>query len=144
MSIFKYYSYEEIMQEKENNWNNLFDDLPDDIKDYIYCNFLDYKSLVFLNKDNYKKYHKYLINYINPEHYLYYIKDIVENNLTFVFEQILDEMFLKWIKIKNIRLNNKTYNNMLKLIIEEFASCNDDNKILNMIENKYKFYNMKY
>ena len=81
MVIFIKYSYEEAMKEYTNKWNLLFDDLPDDIKEYIYDNFLDRKCLMFLNKENYKKYHHQLINYIPAHHYMYYVKDITENIL---------------------------------------------------------------
>lgn len=130
------------MNEREIKWNNLFDNLPDDIKEHIYYNFLHKKSLIFLNKNNYKKYHRYLINYIKPENYLYYIKYTIENNLVFVFNQLLDEMFLKWIKMKHLYFNNKLYPNMIKLILNEFCDSNNNIEIINLIQNKINFYSI--
>jgi hypothetical protein len=141
MVIFIKYSYEEAMKEYTNKWNLLFDDLPDDIKEYIYDNFLDRKCLMFLNKENYKKYHHQLINYIPAHHYMYYVKDITENNMGFVFTHLLDEMFKTWMKMKNISYNQKVYKNFISLIVNEFCKYNDNDTIVQIINNKFNSLN---
>lgn len=138
--------YEQEMNERNKKWNKLFDELPDDVKEYIYDNFLDEKSLMFLNKSNYKKYHNKIINYIPPEHFIFYIKDIVENNLCFVFSQLLDEMFLTWLNLKYIFFKGKRYKNFLSIIVLDFCKYNETNEIINLIKNKFNQYdrNMQF
>jgi hypothetical protein len=93
-----------------NNIQKLPDEIISIIKEYI-----PHFHLVFVNKQNYKLYHplikKYIYNYEN------YIRDIVREDHSFVFEQILNENYKRWMTIKKYTYKNIIYNNYIYFII---------------------------
>jgi hypothetical protein len=85
--------------------------IVNEIKQYI-----SEQKLIFVNRKNYINLH-YLIRYqipsINFEHY---IRTIVYRDFDFVFQQIVQENYLKWFEIKEYTYKNNIYKNYVYFI----------------------------
>jgi len=97
--------------------NDLFikiNELPDElirlIKEYIPGN-----KFVFVNKDNYLQYHYLLKKKILK--YESYIRDMINRDCIFVFENIVRENYEKWIDNKNYIYKNIFFKNYIYFII---------------------------
>jgi hypothetical protein len=75
--------------------------IPNELITIIFS-YIPYYRIVFLNKNFYLKYHYYL-NINNKENY---IKDIIRNDNSFVFQMIIHENINKWYKIKKYQYKN--------------------------------------
>jgi len=111
---------ENVNNENVNNENvkNLIDNvnnLPDEIIRLI-KDFFPKKKLVFTNRENYKLYHSLI--WIKNTKYDHYIQDAIRRDNEFVFEQIIQENYKRWIENKNYRYKNILYKNYLYFIIE--------------------------
>jgi hypothetical protein len=111
----------------ENILNVIFPiEIIDIIKSYV-----PYHYIVFTNKSNYYKYHKYLKSYIY--NYDKFIHFIIRKDYTFVFERIFDENKEVWIKMNNYQEDNLIYANYLEYI---YGYCiqNESNKCIKCIK----------
>jgi hypothetical protein len=91
--------------------NNLPTDLINEIKKYI-----PNKTLIFVNRQHYINKH-YLIIYLIPKLKLEnYIRNILYRDFDFVFQQIINENYLKWFDIKNYNYKNVIYKNYIYFI----------------------------
>jgi len=103
------------IQNHSENIFNYINKLPlvliDEIKKYI-----SDQKLIFVNRQKYISYH-YLLRYqipsINFEHY---IRTIVYRDFDFVFQQIVQENYLKWFEIKEYIYKNIVYKNYIYFI----------------------------
>ena len=113
--------------------------LPDDIiKEYIFPK-LSPEILVWLTKENYIKYH-YVIKNIIPKYSIEsYIRDIIRNDYSFIFNYILDEQFIKWLTMKKYTYKSYIFENYFTFLMQ-FCIDNNSNKCLILIQNKGSNY----
>jgi hypothetical protein len=123
------------MNTKQNNINiknenkNIFyyiNKLPffivNEIKKYIPA-----QQLIFVNREKYTNLH-YLIRYKIPSiNFEKYIRNILYRDFDFVFQQILQENYLKWLDIKEYFYKNATYKNYI-YFIKAFCIENNSEK----------------
>ena len=79
--------------------------LPNELIDII-KEYIPIQVLVWTNKTNYLKYHSHTRKYLSK--HLYFenlIRDTIRRDNDFVFQQLLKENFLKWLKMKKYILN---------------------------------------
>lgn len=89
------------------------DKLPDVLIDIIQS-YLPINKIIFLNKRNYLTNHKKL--YINKDIFDNYVRDMARKNNWFVLEQILEENYKKWLKMK-YKYKNIIYHNYMAFLI---------------------------
>jgi len=106
--------------------------LPDDIIDIIYS-YISYKVKIFLNKNLYVQNHYVLQKYIIKGSMENYIRDVLRRDNEFVFTQILNENYSKWIfNLKKYNYKNTIYNNYLSFVTD-FCLMNGSTKCRNII-----------
>jgi len=119
-----------IKNENENESNeNIFyyiNKLPffivNEIKKYI-----PVQQLIFVTREKYTNLH-YLIRYQIPSiNFEKYIRNILYRDFDFVFQQILQENYLKWLDIKEYFYKNATYKNYI-YFIKAFCIENNSEK----------------
>ena len=122
--------------------------LPGEIKKYIFL-YIDYNTLMWINKDYYKKYHKLLIkspNIIKNKNEYSFIRHIIKKDYAFVFEENLLENFNKWILKKKIYHGYLIYANyiyfLLNYCIEE-KSPKCKNILVETMKSKGLYHNIK-
>ena len=115
-----------------NRFINSYDKLNDDVLDIIKSH-LKPEILVWLNKENYFKYHKCVKNMINKEKYDDYVRDIVKHDCSFVFEQIMNEHFLKFHKWKFYTYKNTRFHSYL-IFLRYYAYSNNSHKCVEVID----------
>ena len=85
--------------------------IVNEIKKYI-----SEDKLIFVNREKYTNLH-YLIRYQIPSiKFENYIRTIVYRDFDFVFQQIVQENYLKWLEIKEYSYKNSTYKNYVYFI----------------------------
>ena len=129
---------EKFLDKVSNNYSNHVIDilkffnsirlLPDEIKKKI-IEYLSFKSLLWVNKDYYTKYHfiltsKMLRKNCQEESY---IRNIIKRDHHFVFEINIKEKIKKWLSIKKVIYNYIIYNNYLYFLIN-FCIDNESQK----------------
>ena len=122
--------------------------LPVEIKKYIFL-YIDNNTLIWINKDYYKKYHKNLINSSNirkNKNEYSFIRHIIKKDYAFVFEENLLENFNKWILKKKIYHGYLIYANyiyfLLNYCIEE-KSPKCKNILVETMKSKGLYHNIK-
>jgi hypothetical protein len=117
-----------------NIFQNFFIRLPNEIIDLI-KKYIPEKCLVFTNKTNYFLYHPLIkVNIIN---YDSYVHNTVRRDDYFVFERIMIEDCLNWLKIKKYYYKNMIFNNYIQFIIY-YCIENDSNKCRTLLDNYLK------
>jgi len=86
--------------DQEKKLLNKVTTLPDVLIDIIKT-YLQNKSKVFLNKENYLQYHDIIRNLVPKTQMENYIRDMLRRDNDFVFNQILRENFKRWVQIKH-------------------------------------------
>lgn len=126
--------------------------MPQDVKNIIY-NYIPKIALTFLNKSNYNENHKIVRNYINKKHLENYIRKIVRQDNSFVFNKILNENLEKWLNIKNYYHKDCIYANYLIFLNSyciDYESFNCKKLIVELMEkqgflkNQHKKKYIKY
>lgn len=106
--------------------------LPDDIIILLWKNYISPISKVWVNKENYEKYH-YLIFY-SVKNYDNYIRDIIRLDYNYVAQFILNEQMQDWIKKKkNIKYQNlifPRYINYINFLVNKYDSGKIKNEII--------------
>jgi hypothetical protein len=82
---------------------------------------------MWLNKEFYFKYHKQVRSTIPKHLYTNYIRDIVRNDLSFVFDLILNENKIKWGLNKEIIYKKNKHKNFFSFL-NAFCIENKSNK----------------
>tara|TARA_Y100000385_G_C12780543_1_gene503319 strand:- start:94 stop:519 length:426 start_codon:yes stop_codon:yes gene_type:complete len=112
-----------------------FNFLPDDIiKEHIFPK-LSPVILVWLTKENYIKYHYVIKDIIQKNRLESYIRDIIRNDYSFVFNYLLDEQFNKWLNMKKYTYKCYIFENYIRFLMQ-FCIDNNSNKCLMLIQNK--------
>ena len=124
------------MNNKQNNINiknesneNIFyyiNKLPffivNEIKKYIPA-----QQLIFVTREKYTHLH-YLIRYLIPKmKFEHYIRNIIYRDFDFIFTQIIQENYLKWIDMKQYMYKNVIYKNYI-YFIKDFCIENNSEK----------------
>jgi hypothetical protein len=111
--------------------NKLYDKIPDEILSIVES-YIRPSSLIFLNNNYYNKYH-YLIKYLIPKNqFENYIRNIIRRDYDFVFQQILNDNFIKWLNIKQYIYKNITYKNYL-YFLSDYCIHNNSVKCRNAL-----------
>lgn len=90
------------------------DKLPQELVNMIQ-EYIPYSTLVFLNKHYYQKYHGLLRKHIG--HYEKYVRDVIQRDNEYVFNQILRENMDLWIDRRNYFYKNMQFNNYIYFIL---------------------------
>jgi hypothetical protein len=120
---------------------NILKELPEDI---LICHILPYlrpEIKVWTNKENYEKYHFIVKKMIAPRFFCSYVRDIIRNDFSFVFNMILRENFDKWLKMKNYKYNDIMYDDYVKYI-NDYCIKNESTKCKILLREKIKNANM--
>ena len=118
----------------DDKFINMFDNLNDDVLSIIFEQIPDEKK-IWLNKSNYLKHHNLVKNMIEKEFYEDYVLDIIKQDYSFVFTQIINERFENFHKWKNYYFNEVKYHSYL-IFLREFAKKNNSPKCVEVIDNK--------
>tara|TARA_B100001093_G_scaffold507866_1_gene569082 strand:+ start:3026 stop:3445 length:420 start_codon:yes stop_codon:yes gene_type:complete len=105
--------------------------LPDDIINIIF-NKINVFQLIFLNKEYYHKFNYLVDSKINIGRYDSYVRDIVRNDYSFIFENILIRKINFWLLRKNYLYNNVIYNDFLDFLLF-YCKNNNSNKCSHLI-----------
>uniref|UniRef100_A0A6C0E2E1 F-box domain-containing protein n=1 Tax=viral metagenome TaxID=1070528 RepID=A0A6C0E2E1_9ZZZZ len=84
------------------------DILPTELKNQI-LEYLPLRYAVFLNKQTYFMYHKLIKKWIPTTSYDNYIRFIVRNDYNVCFQQLINDNYKSWIKLKKYKYNNIIY-----------------------------------
>ena len=125
-----------IVNDKDKDDTNIFyyiNKLPffivNEIKKYI-----SEEKLIFVNREKYTNLH-YLIRYQIPNiKFQHYVRIIVYRDFDFVFQQIVQENYLKWFEIKQYIYKNVIYKNYI-YFIKGFCIENNSEKCRIMLNN---------
>jgi hypothetical protein len=120
---------------KEDNKNIFYyiNKLPfyivNEIKKYI-----PNKILLFLSREKYIYYHILIRQMIQIIKYENYIRYIIYRDFDFIFQQIIQENYLKWFEIKEYVYKNNIYKNYV-YFIKGFCIENNSEKCRNFLNN---------
>ncbi len=87
--------------------------MPEDIIHHCIKPLLRPEVLVWLNKENYDRYHDRVKNLIPSANYESYIRDMVRHDCAMVLGKLIDENFDKWKKMKKYYYKDKIFKNYL-------------------------------
>jgi hypothetical protein len=118
----------------------LMENLPDDIIALIWGHF-NASNKIFLNKEYYSKYNN-LIDKLIPRRYESYIRDIIRNDCSFVFKNLLDRKFIKWILMHNYKYNDVIYTDYIHFILY-YSSLNKSHKCNNILNLELRLLGLK-
>jgi hypothetical protein len=105
--------------------------LPEDVISIIEL-YIPSSSLIFVNKNYYQKYHCLIKHLIPKNQFENYIRHIVRRDCDFVFLQILNDNFRKWLKIKQYVYKNIMYKNYL-YFLSDYIIHNSSSKCRNVM-----------
>jgi hypothetical protein len=94
--------------------------------------YISNKTLLFVNRENYINNHcliRYLVPRIKFENY---IRNILYRDFDFVFQQVIQENYLKWLQIKQYIYKNNIYKNYI-YFIKGFCIENNSEKCRNVL-----------
>jgi hypothetical protein len=105
--------------------------LPDEIINIIWSK-LNPCHIIFLNKENYKKFN-YLIDGMVCN-YESYIRDIIRNDYIFSFNYILNRQFKYWLHKRNYRYNDVIFPDYIHFLLNYSISnkASKCNKLINL------------
>ena len=116
----------------EPNIDILLNRLPEELLEYHVWPHVSPYIKMWLNKNYYNKYHKYLKNYIccnvskNSYSYDSYVRFIVRNDYVMAFNKLMEDNFDKWFKIKNYEYSAYKFYNYIYFLkhyaIEQYSS----------------------
>ena len=108
--------------------------MPVEIKNIIY-EYIPVITKAFLNKENYLKYHKTVMDHcINKESY---IRDMIKRDNDFVFTQIINYYYNRWLKIKKYIYNNGMYLNYV-YFVQDYCVEHESTKCKNVVDNYFE------
>ena len=124
------------MEFTQNEYNNIFyyinklpNDLINEIKKYI-----PNKKLIFVNNKNYLINHYIIKDLIPKNNFELYIRNIVYRDFDFIFNQIIQENYLKWFEIKQYIHKNNIYKNYI-YFIKNYCIENNSEKCRLLLNN---------
>ena len=99
--------------------------IPDDLLEFYIWPHLPILTKVWLNKELYLKYHSHIQKYIKMS--ANYIRDIIRNDYSFVFNRLMEENLDCWIiPNKHYVYNNITFKDYLNYIHYLISKHNSD------------------
>ena len=113
--------------------------LPDEILNIIF-EYMDPIYKYNLNRENFHKYHYILKDYVAPR-YDSYIRDIIRTDSVYVFGEIVNESFSRWLKIKSIPYEAYIFSNYIELI-RYLIKTNNANNCDKLLIDKLKQANL--
>jgi len=123
---------------------NIYDkilDFPDDIIDLIIDSLTPYNK-IFLNKKYYIKYNNHIDKYIIPDYSEIYIRDIIKKDYSFIFKELLNRKFNRWILMHNYTYKFLLYKDYIHFILY-YSSINNSYKCNKLINLKLKKLGLK-
>ena len=114
--------------------NENFNKLPIELINYI-KEFVPKKELVFTNRENYNLYHHLIKPYILD--YGSYIRCVIRQDNSFVFNKILNENIDKWYEIKEYRYKNMIFKNYFYFVMH-FCIENESENCRKIISDYFK------
>jgi len=120
------------MNTQESEYLLLLQKMPEDIVRVV-SEFLPIRTIMWLNKNFYIKYHKKVRSMIAPKLYDNYIRDMVRLDNSFVFKFIAKENIMRWVCEKNIIYKNVSYPNFLSFL-NDFTIRNNSTKCRNLLQ----------
>tara|TARA_R110002072_G_scaffold269377_1_gene428700 strand:- start:1007 stop:1384 length:378 start_codon:yes stop_codon:yes gene_type:complete len=117
--------------------------IPNDILENYIFKYIDNFNKIFLNKQNYIKYHYLIQNKLNHKIFESYIRDIIRLDYSFVFNEIIKENLDFWMVYnKYIRYQHLIFPNYYEYI-NYLINKNNSGKIKNLIFYYTKVNNCK-
>lgn len=120
----------------EENLEKMLANLPQELLDIIFSYIPNYNK-IHLNKKYFGKYHYLLKGYIINNKTEDYIRNMVRRDNDFIFSQLLEENYNKWIGMKNYYYSPYefySYISFLCFYCEENASLKCKNAIHNFLK----------
>jgi hypothetical protein len=106
--------------------------IPDELIDILF-HYIPIKVKILLNKTFYLQYHSFFYENILSRNKENFIRFIIRSNNSFVFQQLLNENYKKWIKdIKNYKFKNFIYKNYI-YFLKDFCLFNESIQCLNTL-----------
>lgn len=128
--IFCIYN-KKFSKKPEDIFKNI-DKLPYELVDIIYA-YIPKKVKTFFNKINYLSQHYMLADYIkNNGEMENYIRSMIRQDNDFVFKQILNENYERWLIVKKYYYKDCIYLNYL-IFLESYAIDNESTKCRKLI-----------
>ena len=110
------------------------DKMPNELLEII-KEYINKKTLVFVNKTYYNLYHTVIKKYINK--YESYTRDIIRRDNYLVFQQICKENFNDWLNNKQYRYKSMIFNNYIYFVMF-FCIENDSEKCRDILLNIFE------
>tara|TARA_B100001142_G_scaffold326875_1_gene383292 strand:- start:499 stop:987 length:489 start_codon:yes stop_codon:yes gene_type:complete len=135
----------DMTKERENSFIGKLMNLPEEICIIYILPYLHAETLVWLNKENYVKYHYVISKLISYKRnarfpnsiYDSYIRSLIGNDYSFVFCQVLKDNIVKWTKIREYHYRNKKYSTYLHFLWDLAIDKNSD-RCRNLINSEAK------
>ena len=105
--------------------------LPDDIIAIIWKHLSKFNK-IFLNKNNYIKYNHLIDILIINGRYESYVRNIIRNDYSFVFDQIFKRKYKYWLQIKKYQYTDTIYKNYI-LFLLYYSNINNSQKCYDII-----------
>jgi hypothetical protein len=110
--------------------------LPDELVDIIYS-YVPTRIKTVLSKNNYLEDHKLLRQTINKCDIENYIRTMIRQDNSFVFEQLLIENYDKWINIKDYYYKDCIHDNYL-IFLESYVIDNESIKCKKILDELFE------
>ena len=98
--------------------------LPDDILSIILKKIVP-EQLIFINREFYIRFN-YLIDNMIITRFDSYVRDMIRNHCTFVFSQLINRQYSRWILRQNYHYDNHIYRNYVYFLL---SLCRQYNSI---------------
>jgi hypothetical protein len=110
------------------------ENLPDEIKNIVW-EYIPLVTKAFVTKENYLKYHNLMFSSSLQKDS--YIRDMIKRDNDFVFNQLMNDYYYRWIKIKNYLYNNSIYLNYI-YFIRDYCVEQESTKCKNVVDHYFE------
>jgi hypothetical protein len=112
----------------------MLENIPDELKNIVW-EYVPLITKAFVTKENYLKYHRIILsNCLQKESY---IRDMIKRDNDFVFNQIVNECYTKWIRIKKYVYKDSRYLNYL-YFIRDYCVEQESTKCKNVLDHYFE------
>ena len=112
------------------------DNLPKELIFIVY-DYIPEVAMIFLNKEYYKKYHHLFKDCIHRKKLENYVRTTVRQDNEFVFNQILQENYKKWLTFKKYLYKDSIYANYI-YFLKIYCAENQSTKCINLINKLFE------
>jgi len=112
------------------------DKLPEILLDLIYT-YIPISTTMFLTKENYFINHHHIRKFIEKRKIEQYIRSMVRQDNDFVFKQLLEENYKRWVNMKKYYYKECIYGNYLNFL-ESYAIDNQSTKCRKLLLQLFK------